>query len=55
MITQPQQADAIIADGEADAVFLARVLLRNPAWIRQAADELGQSLHYPAQYSRAFR
>jgi len=55
MITQPEQADAIIADGEADAVFLARVLLRNPAWIRQAADELGQSLHYPAQYSRAFR
>ena len=44
LITEAEQADAIIADGDADAVFLARVLLRNPAWIRQAADELGATL-----------
>jgi 2,4-dienoyl-CoA reductase-like NADH-dependent reductase (Old Yellow Enzyme family) len=55
LITEPEQADSIVADGEADAVFLARVLLRNPAWIRQAADKLGHSLHHPVQYARAFR
>ncbi len=55
LITEAEQADAIISDGEADAIFLARVLLRNPNWIRQAADELGQVLAHPPQYSRAFR
>lgn len=55
MITEAEQADAIIADGEADAVFLARVLLRDPAWIRHAADTLGRPLSHPAQYTRAFR
>ncbi|MUM33575.1 NADH:flavin oxidoreductase/NADH oxidase, partial [Mycobacterium sp. CBMA361] len=43
-----------IADGQADAVFLARVLLRNPSWIRQAAERLGHQLPYPPNYRRAF-
>jgi len=55
LITEAEQADTIIADGDADAVFLARVLLRNPSWIRQAADELGATLAHPPQYARAFR
>jgi 2,4-dienoyl-CoA reductase-like NADH-dependent reductase (Old Yellow Enzyme family) len=55
MITEAEQAEAIIAGEQADAIFLARVLLRNPAWIRQAADQLGASLHYLPQYGRAFR
>ena len=55
LITEPEQADSIIADGLADAVFLARVLLRNPVWIRQAAEHLGHPLPYPPQYKRAFR
>jgi 2,4-dienoyl-CoA reductase-like NADH-dependent reductase (Old Yellow Enzyme family) len=55
LITEAEQADTIIADGDADAVFLARVLLRNPSWIRQAADELGATLSHPPQYARAFR
>lgn len=55
LITVPEQADTIVADGEADAVFLARVLLRNPAWIRHAADELGHELPHPVRYTRAFR
>lgn len=55
LITDPHQADGIVADGEADAVFLARVLLRNPTWIREAADELGHPLPHPVQYGRAFR
>ncbi|MDR3663613.1 MAG: NADH:flavin oxidoreductase/NADH oxidase [Mycobacterium sp.] len=54
LITEPEQADSIVADGQADAVFLARVLLRNPAWIRQAAERLGHQLAYPPNYRRAF-
>ena len=54
MITEAEQADEIISSEQADAVFLARVLLRNPAWIRQAADQLGATLRHPPQYARAF-
>lgn len=54
MITEADQADDIISSEQADAVFLARVLLRNPAWVGQAADQLGASLHHPPQYARAF-
>ena len=55
MITEAEQAEDIIAGEQADAVFLARELLRNPTWFRQAADQLGATLPYPPQYSRAFR
>ncbi|MHA0111647.1 oxidoreductase, partial [Klebsiella pneumoniae] len=34
MITDAAQAEAIVADGRADAVLLARQLLRDPAWPR---------------------
>ncbi|ORA33315.1 NADH:flavin oxidoreductase/NADH oxidase [Mycobacterium aquaticum] len=55
MITEAEQADGIVNGEQADAVFLARVLLRNPAWVRQAADQLGAPLAYPQRYARAFR
>ncbi|MEZ0049074.1 2,4-dienoyl-CoA reductase-like NADH-dependent reductase (Old Yellow Enzyme family) [Mycobacterium sp. MAA66] len=54
LITEADQAEGIIAGGQADAVFLARVLLRNPSWIRQAAERLGHQLPYPPNYRRAF-
>ena len=53
MITEPRQAEKIVADGEADAVFLARELLRNPHWAQQAAAELGAETYWPDQYLRA--
>ncbi|ANE80434.1 oxidoreductase [Mycobacterium adipatum] len=55
LITDPDQAERIIVGEEADAVFLARELLRDPAWVRRAADHLGAELGYPPAYSRAFR
>ncbi len=55
MITTPQQADQIIRDGQADMVFLARALLRDPYWPLRAADELGQDGPWPKQYLRAKR
>nr|WP_290055782.1 NADH:flavin oxidoreductase/NADH oxidase [Amycolatopsis sp. MEP2-6] len=53
MITNPQQAEDIVAGGEADAVFLARALLRDPHWPLRAANALGAEVRWPNQYARA--
>jgi 2,4-dienoyl-CoA reductase-like NADH-dependent reductase (Old Yellow Enzyme family) len=53
MITDPQQAASIIAEGQADLVFLARELLRDPYWPLHAAAALGESASWPVQYLRA--
>ena len=53
LITAPAQADAIVREGRADAVFLARALLRDPYWPLHAAHELGVSVPWPSQYLRA--
>jgi 2,4-dienoyl-CoA reductase-like NADH-dependent reductase (Old Yellow Enzyme family) len=55
MITSPQQADQIVRTGQADLVFLARELLRDPYWPLRAADELRQDGPWPKQYARARR
>ena len=55
LITDPKQAEAILAEGSADAVFLARAALREPAWPLRAAHELGldpREAPYPKQYIR---
>jgi 2,4-dienoyl-CoA reductase-like NADH-dependent reductase (Old Yellow Enzyme family) len=53
MITDPAQADTIIANGEADLVFLAREMLRDPYWPLHAAIALGEQASWPPQYLRA--
>ncbi|HET6625930.1 MAG TPA: NADH:flavin oxidoreductase/NADH oxidase [Nocardioidaceae bacterium] len=57
LITEPKQAEDIVADGSADVVLLARALLRNPHWALQAAHELGvepgAGVDWPRQYLRA--
>ncbi len=54
MIAEPEQAEAIVADGEADMVFLARELLRDPYWPLHAAYALDVDVAYwPKQYLRA--
>lgn len=52
-ITQPKQAEEIIASQSADLVFLGRELLRNPYWPQKAATELGTDLKWPDQYGWA--
>ncbi|WP_165186028.1 NADH:flavin oxidoreductase/NADH oxidase [Caulobacter soli] len=52
LITEPQQAEAIIATGEADMVALARGMLYDPRWPWRAAAELGGTVRAPAQYLR---
>jgi 2,4-dienoyl-CoA reductase-like NADH-dependent reductase (Old Yellow Enzyme family) len=54
LITEPAQAEAIVASGQADVVLLARELLRDPHWPHRAARELGVKVEPPAQYARAF-
>ena len=52
MITEPAQAEAILAEGSADMVALARVLLRDPQWPLRAAHELGAEAPWPPQLLR---
>ena len=54
MITEPEQAEAILQAGQADVVLLARELLRDPYWARRAAQALGEKIKPPAQYERAW-
>ncbi|QMU74455.1 NADH:flavin oxidoreductase/NADH oxidase [Streptacidiphilus sp. PB12-B1b] len=53
LITEPNQAQSILADGHADAVLLGRQLLRDPYWPRHAARELGATVPPAPQYARA--
>jgi 2,4-dienoyl-CoA reductase-like NADH-dependent reductase (Old Yellow Enzyme family) len=53
LITDAQQADAIVRSEQADMVFLARQLLRDPYWPLHAAKSLGASVAWPVQYQRA--
>lgn len=53
LITQPEQAEQILAQGRADVVLLARELLRNPYWPLHAAHALGVDVAWPNQYVRA--
>ncbi len=53
LITSPAQADHIIRSGQADLVLIGREILRNPYWPLAAAQTLGQTASWPAQYLRA--
>lgn len=53
MITEPRQAEVIVAEGRADLVALARGMLFDPRWPWRAAAELGGSVVGPRQYWRA--
>lgn len=52
-ITSPIQAEQIVATGEADAVLLAREMLRDPYWPLHAAKALKVDVPWPPQYLRA--
>ncbi|UCD69355.1 MAG: NADH:flavin oxidoreductase/NADH oxidase [Betaproteobacteria bacterium] len=52
LITQPQQAERIIAAGDADMVALARGAMDDPRWAWHAARELGVETTYPKNYQR---
>ena len=53
LITEAEQAEAILRNGEADAVSLARAMLYDPRWPWHAAATLGARVHAPHQYWRS--
>ena len=53
LITAPDQAQSIIAAGDADMIAMARAFLWNPRWAWHAAAHLGATIAPPPQYSRA--
>ena len=54
MISEAVQAETILATEQADLVFLARELLRDPYWPRRAAKALDVKIKAPLQYERAW-
>ena len=53
LITTVKEAEQSVADGQADAVLLARAMLRDPYWPLHAAKTLGVDVTWPQQYLRA--
>ncbi len=53
LITEPKQAEEVVAEGSADVVLMARAFLREPHWVLRAAHELGADVAWPPQYLRA--
>ncbi len=53
LITEPDQAEAIIRDGQADMVAMARAMMRDPRWAWHAAEALGASTPWSDMYVRA--
>lgn len=52
-IVEARQAEAVVANGEADMVALGRAMLDDPRWGLHAAATLGVDVDYPPQYLRA--
>ena len=52
-ITEPFQAEQIVATAQADVVFLGRQMLRDPYWPLHAATALHAEAPWPNQYLRA--
>lgn len=55
LITEPSQAEDIVASGKADLVLLGREMLREPYWAIKATMELGGEPSWPAQYGYAVK
>ena len=53
LITDAAQAEAIVANGDADAVAIARAALYDPRWPWHAAATLGAQIAVPPQYERS--
>ncbi|MGK3948084.1 NADH:flavin oxidoreductase/NADH oxidase [Microbacterium sp. K2] len=53
LITAAEQAERVLADGAADAIFAGREWLRDPHFALRAAHDLGAEISWPPQYERA--
>jgi 2,4-dienoyl-CoA reductase-like NADH-dependent reductase (Old Yellow Enzyme family) len=50
LITEPHYADEIITGGDANLIFIAREMLREPYWALKAQQALGEEPAWPAPY-----
>lgn len=55
LITETAQANEIVTGGDADLVFIARELLREPYWALKAQQELGAEPSWPISYGYAVK
>jgi 2,4-dienoyl-CoA reductase-like NADH-dependent reductase (Old Yellow Enzyme family) len=53
LIVTPHQAEAILRDGQADLIAIARAILDDPRWPWRAAEALGAPAPVPPQYARS--
>jgi NADPH2 dehydrogenase len=53
LIVEPRYADAVIREGQADMIAIARGFLDDPRWGWHAAEALGATVYYPPQYERS--
>ncbi|SHL93389.1 2,4-dienoyl-CoA reductase [Chryseobacterium contaminans] len=53
LITELKQAEEILQNGEADLIFVAREILRNPYLAVQGSFEMKEDCFFPHQYTRA--
>jgi 2,4-dienoyl-CoA reductase-like NADH-dependent reductase (Old Yellow Enzyme family) len=53
LITEAQQAEDILASGQADLIFVGRKVLADPYWPLRAQQELDGKADWPIQYDRA--
>jgi 2,4-dienoyl-CoA reductase-like NADH-dependent reductase (Old Yellow Enzyme family) len=53
MITEVQQAENILINGQADLIIIARASLRDPYFALHSAKVLGEDIDWPLQYQRA--
>jgi 2,4-dienoyl-CoA reductase-like NADH-dependent reductase (Old Yellow Enzyme family) len=55
LIAAPEQAETILAEGQADFIAMARAFLDDPRWVWHAAEKLGAEISPPPQYARVSR
>lgn len=55
LITEAQHANEIVTGGDADLIFVARELLREPYWALKAQHELGEDPSWPISYGYAVK
>lgn len=52
LIQNGRQAEEILQNGRADLIFVGRQMLRDPFWVRSAADDLKEHIEIPKSYTR---
>jgi 2,4-dienoyl-CoA reductase-like NADH-dependent reductase (Old Yellow Enzyme family) len=53
LITEPDQAEAALQEGQVDMVALGRAMMYRPRWTWHAAERLGVDAYFPPQYARS--